>query len=282
MRVTRGFALFALLVVLVCVLACVPARAGERYAVAIIPFGDGTDGKDTDRVGDIAEAVTSELVETLGQYSRFDILSGTELLEKLTEAGMKPEDVSEAKLAEISEKLNQRIVIFGKVVGFSLEKKTEDMVLFSRRSLTCKISVRLRVYDRSSRGVRLSETLNAESSKIGTKTEIERSLPTPKQKGRVVEDAVRKVGATMRRKLLKLYEMTGKVTATEGKKFTLNIGRDFGVQRGYYFAVFEPGAAKRSAVLVVVEVDEHSSKADLYQNKGDVKVGARVVRLFKR
>ncbi len=282
MRTTRGFALFALLVVLVCVLVCAPAQARERYTVAIIPFSDGTDGKDRDRVEDIAEAVTSELVETLGQYQRFDVLSGTELLEKLAEAGMKPEDVSEAKLSEVSEKLNQRIVVFGKVVGFSLEKKVEDLVLFSRRSLTCKISVRLRVYDRLSRGVRLSETLNAESSKIGTESEIERSLPTPKHKGKVVEDAVRKMGATIRQKLLKLYEMDGKVTAADGNKFTLNIGHDFGVQRGYYFAVFEPGAAKRSAVLVVVEVDEHTSKADLYQNKGDVQVGARVVRLFKR
>ena len=279
MRTTWGC---ALLVVLVCVLVCVPAQARERYTVAIIPFSDGTDGKDKDRVENLAGAVTLELVKTLGQYPRFDVLGGTELLEKLVEAEIKPEDVSEAKLSEVSEKLNRRIVVFGEVVGFSLEKKTENLVLFSRRSLTCKISVRLRVYDRLSRGVRLSETLNAQSSKIGTESELERSLPTSKRNGKVVEDAVRQMGMTIRQKLLKLYKMVGKVTAADGNTFTLDIGHDFGVRRGHYFAVFEPGAAKRSAVLVVVEVDEHTSRADLYQDKGDVQIGAQVVRLFKR
>ena len=76
--------------------------------------------------------------------------------------------------------------------------------------------------------------------------------------------------------------MVGQVTAVEGKTLTLDIGSDFGVHKGDYFGVYNGGGSKRTAVVAVTEVNEHSSKAQLYQGEATIKVGAEVRQVFRR
>ena len=102
------------------------------------------------------------------------------------------------------------------------------------------------------------------------------------KRGKAVEDAIEGMAATIRKKLVNLYKMIGTVTAVEGKTLTLDIGNDFGVRKGDYFGVYPGGGSKRTGVLEVTEVAEHSSQARAYQGEATIEVGTEVRQVFRR
>ena len=89
------------LALMACLLQSMPAQARDRYTMAVLPFRDSR-AKADGRVTNPDALVTSKLVEMLERYRRFDVLSGTELTDALTRAGLKPEEIrSEEHTSEL-------------------------------------------------------------------------------------------------------------------------------------------------------------------------------------